>query len=63
MTLSIFPTFLAFLIQALCFSAAASNPWETPGGDLDIPPTSIAVPLSASRATASTTLPHSAPDA
>jgi hypothetical protein len=34
MKLSTFPTFLAFLTQALCFPAPASNPWQ----GLDIPP-------------------------
>jgi hypothetical protein len=34
MQLSTFPTFLAFLTQALCFPAPASNPWQR----LDIPP-------------------------
>jgi hypothetical protein len=31
---STFPTFLAFLTQALCFPTPASNPWQ----GLDIPP-------------------------
>ncbi len=34
MTLSIFPTFLTFLTQALCFPVPASDPWR----GLEVPP-------------------------